>query len=173
MLDSASIPEPSTPVRNMLDDQSLEKGEKQEDAMDGVQEVDSIDHAPPALPLDVEALKSAFKRAAIYSSALSLIVVLIGKLGSVIFDITLAILTTDLSVPLPMFFSHYVFSRPFYTFWVSATMQVSASLRYLSAQADTHNRIWALLSGMFCIVLPFWESKTEIWRILSSCIKSF
>ena len=29
-----------------------------------------------------------------------------------------------LSVPLPMFFSHYVFSRKFYTFWTACSMYV-------------------------------------------------
>ena len=28
----------------------------------------------------------------------------------------------DLAVPIPMFFSHYVFSKTFYTFWVACTM---------------------------------------------------
>ncbi|TFY66994.1 hypothetical protein EVJ58_g1911 [Rhodofomes roseus] len=49
-----------------------------------------------------EELKRVFKRAAWYSLALTLIVAII--------------------VPLPMFFSHYIFSKAFYTFWVACTM---------------------------------------------------
>ncbi|KAF5392051.1 hypothetical protein D9757_003258 [Collybiopsis confluens] len=41
-------------------------------------------------------------------------------------------------VPLPMFFSHYVFSKPFFTFWLAVSI------------------IWALLSGAFSIILPPW-----------------
>ncbi|KAF8438524.1 hypothetical protein L210DRAFT_3404300, partial [Boletus edulis BED1] len=51
-------------------------------------------------------------------------------------------------VPLPMFFSHYVFSRKFYTFWTACTI------------------IWAFVSGTFCIILPLWESRKEMVMIL-------
>ncbi|CCL99827.1 uncharacterized protein FIBRA_01851 [Fibroporia radiculosa] len=72
-------------------------------------------------------LKRVFRRAAWYSLALTAIVAII--------------------VPLPMFFSHYVFSRQFYTFWTACTI------------------IWVAMSGIFCIILPIWESKEEIARI--------
>ncbi|OJT07009.1 Urea active transporter [Trametes pubescens] len=47
-------------------------------------------------------LKRVFRRAAWYSLALTLIVAIL--------------------VPIPMFFSHYVFSKGFYTFWIACTM---------------------------------------------------
>ncbi|KII84039.1 hypothetical protein PLICRDRAFT_57869 [Plicaturopsis crispa FD-325 SS-3] len=71
-----------------------------------------------------QSLKAVFRRALWYSSVLTAIVVVI--------------------VPFPMFFSHYVFSRAFYTFWVSCTI------------------IWVLMSGAFCIILPLRESRHEI-----------
>ncbi|KAL1938110.1 hypothetical protein VTO73DRAFT_11939 [Trametes versicolor] len=72
-------------------------------------------------------LKRVFRRAAWYSLALTAIVAIL--------------------VPIPMFFSHYVFSKGFYTFWVACTI------------------IWAAMSGIFCMILPLWESRTEMWMI--------
>lgn len=82
----------------------------------------------------IRSLKMVFKKALIYSSILTLIVVIL--------------------VPLPMFFSHYIFSKKFYTFWTACSI------------------IWAFVSGSFCIVLPLWESRNEIGIILSSAYRS-
>ncbi|KAF8430598.1 hypothetical protein L210DRAFT_3651726 [Boletus edulis BED1] len=61
---------------------------------------------PSALAKDEEqritSLRRVFKKAFIYSTIFAAIVIII--------------------VPLPMFFSHYVFSRKFYTFWTTCTM---------------------------------------------------
>ncbi|KII84041.1 hypothetical protein PLICRDRAFT_179725 [Plicaturopsis crispa FD-325 SS-3] len=78
----------------------------------------------PQEGIDNVALEKVFKRAFYYSSILTVIVVIL--------------------IPIPMFFSHYVFSKKFYTFWVSCSI------------------IWVLLSGVFCIILPLWESRKEI-----------
>ncbi|CAL1697446.1 unnamed protein product [Somion occarium] len=74
--------------------------------------------------VDLETLQRIFRKATLYSIALTLVVAII--------------------VPIPMFFSHYVFSRAFYTFWTACTI------------------IWVGMSGLFCIVLPLWESRREI-----------
>ncbi|KAI0071512.1 Na+/solute symporter [Panus rudis PR-1116 ss-1] len=74
--------------------------------------------------VDSETLKRIFQRATICSIALTLAVAII--------------------VPLPMFFSHYIFSVQFYTFWVACSI------------------IWVGLSGVFCILLPLWESRQEM-----------
>ncbi|ETW85023.1 urea transporter [Heterobasidion irregulare TC 32-1] len=74
-----------------------------------------------------KALEAVYKRAAIYSTLLTVCVTII--------------------VPLPMFFSHYIFSESFYTFWVVCTI------------------LWAFLSGAFCIILPLWESRSQICAI--------
>ncbi|KAK7677837.1 hypothetical protein QCA50_019149 [Cerrena zonata] len=74
--------------------------------------------------VDLQTLQRIFKRATLYSIALTLIVTII--------------------VPIPMFFSHYVFSEAFYTFWTACTI------------------IWVGMSGIFCIVLPLWESRKEM-----------
>ncbi|KAG2126254.1 Na+/solute symporter, partial [Suillus bovinus] len=82
----------------------------------------------------IRSLKTVFRKALIYSSILTLIVVIL--------------------VPMPLFFSHYVFSKKFYTFWTACSI------------------IWALASGTFCIILPLWESRVEIGTILGSAYRS-
>ncbi|KIJ61249.1 hypothetical protein HYDPIDRAFT_159840 [Hydnomerulius pinastri MD-312] len=79
-------------------------------------------------------LKRVFKKAFIYSSVLTIIVVII--------------------VPLPMFFSHYVFSRKFYTFWTACSI------------------VWAFMSGTFCIIIPLWESRREMATILRAAYRT-
>ncbi|CDO71338.1 hypothetical protein BN946_scf184908.g96 [Trametes cinnabarina] len=88
------------------------------------------DWSAPAgdLGISMEELKRVFRRATWYSLALTLIVAIL--------------------VPLPMYFSQYIFGRGFYTFWVACTI------------------IWAAMSGIFCMILPLWESRAEIWTIL-------
>ncbi|KAL4263840.1 sodium:solute symporter (SSF) family protein [Pleurotus pulmonarius] len=77
-------------------------------------------------PVDVATLRASFRRAAIYSSTLTAIVTII--------------------VPIPMFFSNYVFSPHFFGFWISVSM------------------IWVLMSGIFCVLLPIWESRGQIGK---------
>ncbi|KIJ35279.1 hypothetical protein M422DRAFT_262447, partial [Sphaerobolus stellatus SS14] len=67
----------------------------------------------PSSGISREELERVFKRAAIPSLFLTLTVMII--------------------IPLPMYFSHYIFSHAFFTFWVACSM------------------IWALLAGAFCI----------------------
>ncbi|KAJ3800126.1 Na+/solute symporter [Lentinula aff. detonsa] len=81
--------------------------------------------------VDISVLNRSFKRAAWYSLALTFIITIL--------------------VPLPMFFSHYVYSKPFYIFWVSISI------------------IWVLLSGVFSVLLPVWESRQEISAIIYAC----
>ncbi|GBE87221.1 Urea active transporter [Sparassis crispa] len=56
-------------------------------------------------------------------------------------------------VPLPMFFAQYTFSKSFYKFWVACTI------------------IWAAMSGIFCIILPVWESRVEIGIIMGGACR--
>ncbi|EIN11217.1 hypothetical protein PUNSTDRAFT_141660 [Punctularia strigosozonata HHB-11173 SS5] len=86
---------------------------------------------PPASP---EVLQAVYKKAAWMALALTLCVTII--------------------VPLPMFFSHYVFSKSFFTFWIACTI------------------IWAFLSGTFCIVLPVIESRRQILTIARASFKA-
>ncbi|KAJ8690619.1 hypothetical protein PTI98_012031 [Pleurotus ostreatus] len=85
-------------------------------------------------PVDITTLRASFKRAAIYSSSLTAIVTII--------------------VPIPMFFSNYVFSVQFFGFWISVSM------------------IWVLMSGIFCVLLPIWESRAQIVIIARGCWKA-
>ncbi|KAH8093139.1 Na+/solute symporter [Cristinia sonorae] len=78
--------------------------------------------------VDVRTLQEVFKRATVYSVILTAAVTII--------------------VPLPMFFSHYVFSKAFFTFWIACSI------------------IWVGLSGVFCIILPLWESRVEMGIIM-------
>ncbi|KZT25093.1 solute symporter family transporter [Neolentinus lepideus HHB14362 ss-1] len=119
-------------------DQEASTNEKKDDhdleTTVAVQPIDSkteLDSHDSHYELSREALMKVFKKAAWYSSMLTLIVAII--------------------VPIPMFFSHYVFSAKFYTFWVSCTF------------------IWAIASGTFCVILPLWESRREIGELLTNC----
>jgi len=102
------------------------KDEKKDDVEEGVTEVTKN--------ADMPNLRAAFRRATWYSLTLTAIVTII--------------------VPLPMFFSHYVYGKPFYKFWVSVSI------------------IWALLSGTFSVLLPVWESRKEIGTILFRAYRS-
>ncbi|KAG1845912.1 putative urea transporter, partial [Suillus subalutaceus] len=79
-------------------------------------------------PLCHDTLQRVFRRAAWYSSAMSVIVILI--------------------VPLTMFFTNYVFSERFYTFWVTCSI------------------VWVFMSGTFSVILPLLESRKEMVAIL-------
>lgn len=79
-------------------------------------------------PLCHDTLQRVFRRAAWYSSAMSVIVILI--------------------VPLTMFFTNYVFSKRFYTFWVTCSI------------------VWVFMSGTFSVILPLLESRKEMVAIL-------
>ncbi|KAG2346032.1 putative urea transporter [Suillus weaverae] len=79
-------------------------------------------------PLSHDTLQKVFRRAAWYSSAMSVIVILI--------------------VPLTMFFTNYVFSEQFYTFWVTCSI------------------VWVFMSGTFSVILPLLESRKEMVAIL-------
>ncbi|EGN96961.1 hypothetical protein SERLA73DRAFT_57937, partial [Serpula lacrymans var. lacrymans S7.3] len=56
---------------------------------------------------------------------------------------------TPMIVPIPMFFSRYIFSERFFAFWVACSI------------------VWVFLSGSFCIILPLWESRVEMTAIMS------
>ncbi|KAI0691071.1 Na+/solute symporter [Cytidiella melzeri] len=101
----------------------LEKQKKDEEEQEANASVKSAVSRPDREQL----LKANFTRATMYSFVLTVIVAIV--------------------VPLPMFFSRYIFSKAFYTFWVACTI------------------IWAGLSGIFCIVLPLWESREEMVMI--------
>ncbi|KAF2736610.1 solute symporter family transporter [Polyplosphaeria fusca] len=75
------------------------------------------------------ALRSAFKLACISSFVITFIL--------------------DFLIPMPMFFSHYIFSKGFFTGWVIISF------------------IWVFCSSFISCVLPIWETRTffgELWR---------
>ncbi|GAA5933076.1 sodium:solute symporter family protein [Sporobolomyces koalae] len=57
-------------------------------------------------------------------------------------------------IPLPLFFSHYIFSRHFFTGWIAISI------------------IWVLISGFLCILLPIWESKREMFLIARGAVRA-
>jgi hypothetical protein len=74
-----------------------------------------------------------------------------------------------------MFFSHYVFSRKFYTFWTACTMYVPSLLIHVSLHDPLiwhRGSVWAFMSGTFCIVLPLWESRKEMAMILRAAYRT-
>jgi len=82
---------------------------------------------------DPARLKAAFKFAVTSSVILTIIMILIW--------------------PLPMYFSRYVFSKPFFTFWVAISM------------------IWAICAAVSCIIYPIYESRRSIGGVLSGIMK--
>jgi hypothetical protein len=120
------IHESNTNEKNSRDE------EEQNDEKMNVKVVTSAKSLPErTFPADMDVLKVAFRKAMWYSLAPTGIVAII--------------------VPLPMFFSHYIYSEKFYTFWAAISI------------------IWALLSGTFSVLLPVWERRMEIALILSGC----
>jgi hypothetical protein len=85
--------------------------------------VDARDHAEfdEAKELEPENLKPALKLAVVSSIVLSVVLILIW--------------------PLPMYFSKYVYSLPFWTFWVALGLG------------------WAFAASLVIIILPIWESR--------------
>ncbi|KAJ3559679.1 hypothetical protein NM688_g203 [Phlebia brevispora] len=107
-------------------DTSSEK--KDEEAAVSLRPVEPKTPHDSSPPVAREVLQAVFKRALWYSLALTFIVTII--------------------VPIPMFFSHYIFSLGFYKFWVACSI------------------IWVGSSGIFCIILPLWESRNEMGIIV-------
>lgn len=106
-----------------------------------------IDTSTTATPFETEAvlstpqgsddspssLRSAFKLACISSFVLTFIL--------------------DFLLPMPMFFSHYVFSKGFFTAWVVISF------------------IWVFVSSAISCFLPIWETRTfwgELWGKIRS-----
>jgi SSS family transporter len=85
------------------------------------------------LEQDPVKLKAAFKFAVTSSVILTIIMILIW--------------------PLPMYFSRYVFSKPFFTFWVAISM------------------IWAICAAVSCIIYPIYESRRSIIGVFSGIMK--
>jgi len=55
--------------------------------------------------------------------------------------------------PLPMYFTKYVFSKPFFTFWVALSM------------------IWAICAAIACILYPIIESRSSIMGVIGGIFK--
>jgi len=69
-----------------------------------------------------------------------------------IFSIQSSVVLTIILViiwPLPMYFSRYVFSVPFFTFWVAISM------------------IWAIMSTLAVAIYPLYESRRSIVSVVS------
>ena len=91
-------------------------------------------------------LKVVFKRAAWYSLALTLAVAVLGEL---VFPMIQSLKLRQVAVPIPMFFSHYVFSKGFFTAWVIISF------------------VWVFCSSFVSCFLPIWETRgffVELWR---------
>jgi hypothetical protein len=109
MLDNAENNDPDSDVA------SAEKREK----LPSDFEARPTDPVAQEDPLCHDTLQRVFRRAAWYSSAMSVIVILIGQFYRLRCH---ADSYLDLPVPLTMFFTNYVFSKRFYTFWVTCSM---------------------------------------------------
>ncbi|GAA6018649.1 hypothetical protein JCM10207_008994 [Rhodosporidiobolus poonsookiae] len=72
---------------------------------------------------------------------------------STYFSGSLALIITIL-IPIPMFAAHYVFSRRFFEVWIGFSI------------------VWVLMAGIFCIILPVWESRTEIALLSKATVRA-
>ncbi|GAA5851388.1 hypothetical protein JCM3766R1_000619 [Sporobolomyces carnicolor] len=102
----------------------VEKGDNESETPDGEEDEE----------LDREMLERVFKKATWGSAVLAVIVTLI--------------------IPLPLFFTRYIFSERFFTGWIAVAI------------------IWVLVAGFLCILLPVWESKREMFLILRGAIRA-
>ncbi|CAG8624019.1 16105_t:CDS:2 [Funneliformis caledonium] len=72
------------------------------------------------------------------------------------FAVTSSILLTIVLIfiwPLPMYFSNYVFTKPFFTFWVAISM------------------IWAICAAVSCTIYPVFESRNSIISVFNGILK--
>ncbi|CAI2175923.1 3035_t:CDS:2 [Funneliformis geosporum] len=72
------------------------------------------------------------------------------------FAVTSSVVLTIILIfiwPLPMYFSNYVFSKPFFTFWVAISM------------------IWAICAAVSCTIYPVFESRNSIIRVFNGILK--
>lgn len=100
-----------------------EADEKGDDRKDAAAEVTVHPASSSGVVTDLPVLKAAFRRAAIYSSTLTFIVGILGTL-IVVPGTSNASYQPSTLVPLPMFFSQYVYSEKFFGFWIAASMWV-------------------------------------------------
>ncbi|GAA6040980.1 hypothetical protein JCM8097_000521 [Rhodosporidiobolus ruineniae] len=68
------------------------------------------------------------------------------------FSGTLALIITII-IPIPMFAASYVFSRRFFEVWCGLSI------------------VWLLCAGVFCVILPVWESRAEIAALSKSTVR--
>lgn len=108
------MPPPAESDSPIADNNSIRLSDKPIDSEQGDLERDS--------DTDLKVLQAAFKRALWYSSTLTAIVTIIGELGIIFRQCIFEPLSTMFTVPLPMFFSHYIFSKAFFTFWIAVSM---------------------------------------------------
>ncbi|KAJ7583799.1 Na+/solute symporter [Mycena floridula] len=102
----------------------------EEDKKDGTTATVDTESAIDELPASMMVLQSAFKRAAMYSSTFTVVVMLI--------------------IPLPMFFAHYVFSKAFYKFWISISIiwvLLSGAFSVLMPVWESRREITLILKG--------------------------
>ena len=61
-------------------------------------------------------------------------------------------LIMDFIIPIPMFLSHYVYSKAFFTAWVVIGF------------------IWVFASTAISVVLPIWETRSFFWQLFQSLV---
>jgi urea-proton symporter len=127
---------PSTPELSSVEDKKAIEAD--EPLPQPETNTNSIVNEEKALHIEVETeddprkLRGAFKLACIASFVLTFIL--------------------DFLIPMPMFFSHYIFSKGFFTGWVVISF------------------IWVFSSAFISCFLPIWETRSffvELWRAIA------
>jgi urea-proton symporter len=138
--DVTSTPAPSTPPMSTADEKKVAEEAPVDPAVTAPnpqtkqeEEALHISIAPEDSP---SSLRRAFKLACISSFVITFIL--------------------DFLIPMPMFFSHYIFSRGFFTGWVVISF------------------IWVFCSSFISVVLPIWETRNffgELWRSIRTDLR--
>ncbi|GAA5947178.1 hypothetical protein JCM3775_002690 [Rhodotorula graminis] len=138
-LSDSNEPAEGTVVKASADTDS--EAEKKDEPTGEARIADSDEVLPPTMeeqaaanpPLDLAKLQRTFVRACWISGIFSFIVTIV--------------------IPLPLFFSHYIFSRRFFEAWCGVSLA------------------WVLLAGIFCMILPVWESRNEVFILARSTLR--
>lgn len=124
-------------------------------------------------PVDIATLQASFKRAAMYSSTLTAIVTIIGSFMTFTDSLlALAYLPPAPKYPSPCssattFSAHISLGSGF-----PSACKPASPLPFLQRRSrlSLHIlRIWVLMSGIFCVLLPIWESRGQIATIARGC----
>lgn len=176
--DAASLPESSPSSLPALGFNDTEKGEKRDNkGKEGNITLHAVSVEETRVPLDIGVLRRAFRRAAVYSLGFTFIVTIVGEWHSLAFFYPVVLTSVaHCSAHPDVLLALHIQQTVLHVLGIGHNVR---SIHFCSSIPHgsllTSNRvisIWALISGAFCIILPIWESRAEIKRIVAGCFAS-